>query len=222
MKKLSIFLTLLTVLTFSVQAYDSHSTIAASLGFGSEKGTANGVSATASLGNFGIFMGAGIFPDLKNVGFHFDMDLHLANWATNSEGGVGTSSLGGSKSFALAYQVGLGPSFKKENDDILIQFTPELGIALEMEAGTLSVYSYEYSYQYFGFLFGFGGDLSLAFKPTNKCSFVMGTHLAFYPVYKPSITVGTKSEKKSYDIDFDSYSRFLMNIYLGVQIHRSK
>ena len=218
MKKLFLFFTLILFSIFQVSAYDTHSTFAASLGFGSESGKSNGISASSSLGNFGIFMGTGFFPDFKNVGFHFDMDFHLANWASNSEGSVGTSSIGGDKSFAIAYQLALGPSFKKETDDILVQFTPELGIALEMETGKVSYYSYSYSYSYTGFLFGFGGDLSLALKPTNKCSFAMGTHLAYYPVYSPSI----KINDKAYDINFDSYSRFMMNIYLGVQIHNHR
>ncbi len=230
MKKIISLVVFLAFASFSSFAYDSHTTFAASLGFGSENGEINNVSTSASLGNFGVFIGAGIFPDFNNVGFHVDMDLHFANWASGNEGGIGTASLDGSKSFSLAYQVGLGPSFKKETDDILLQFTPEIGIAWEMEKGNVSYtsrsyyysYTYSFDYLYTGFLFGFGGDLSLAIKPTNKLSFAMGTHLAYYPVYKPSITVGTDSGKVSYDIKLDSYSRFLMNIYLGVQLHLHK
>lgn len=214
MKKVFISLIIFICACFSSFAYDSYSTFAASLGFGSEEGTADGISAEASLGNFGLFMGAGIFPDFKSVGFHLDMDLHLANWAKNNKGGSGASSIGGSKSFSLAYQIGLGPSFKNDNDDVLIQFTPELGIAFELETGKV----YSYSYTYYGFLFGFGGDLSFAFNPKRKYSFLMGTHLAYYPVYKPSLTV----DREAYDIDFDSYSRFMMNIYLGVLIHNQR
>lgn len=210
---------------------DSVSTIfAASLGFGSEKGSTKGVSASVTFGNFGLFAGAGIFPNNSDVGFHFDMDLHFLNWASTNEGGLGTSAYKGEKSFGLSYQVGLGPSFKKEDNDILIQFTPELSIALELETGKVhyntNYYSYSVAYTYCGFLFGFGGDLSVALTPTDKFSFVLGTHLAYYPVYKPSVSVSTKSGETTYtnhlDIDFDNYSRFMMNFYLGVQIHQHK
>lgn len=65
-----------------------------------------------------------------------------------------------------------------------------------------------------GFLFGFGSDISFAFNPGNKYSFVAGSHLAYYPVYKPSL----KINDTTYNLDLDNYSRFMMNIYLGIQI----
>ena len=65
-----------------------------------------------------------------------------------------------------------------------------------------------------GFLFGVGSDISFAFNPGNKYSFVAGSHLAYYPVYKPSL----KINDTTYNFDLDNYSRFMMNIYLGIQI----
>ena len=223
MKRLLAFTTFILSTVFSTFAYDFHTNFAASLGFGSENGKINNVSTNSTLKNFGIYAGAGIFPDYSFVGFHFDIDLHLLNGISSMESDLESFSKGSSadvnKSFAFAYQIGLGPSFKRESEDILLQFTPELGFAFEMENGKISYKSYSkytIDYSYIGLLFGFGGDLSFVSSPMSKWSFVLGTHFAYYPVYAPSV----KIDNKSYDIELESYSRFMLNIYLGVQIHQ--
>ena len=214
MKKVFVFIFLLLNFSFSISAHDLYTAMAVSLGLSMEDGSVSGEKIRSEQANLGLFSSLVYYPSSKYPGIHLDMDLHFANWGLSDSEDSAISSIAGSNTFSVSWQFAFGPSLKSEPGDVLIQFAPEVCIAVESERGDFG----NTSYSYFGSLFGFGGDISVAILPKHKyCPFI-GTHFAYYPIYNSSINFDSESQS----LDLDNYNRLSMNLYMGLQIHFGK